>query len=242
MVIYEQIYEFERLLATISKGFTTVEKPDTDTILLAMNIAQTRFVFTKYLNEGTTTKTVEHLRKKADDLRNIIQPSEQLTATAINSGPYNGIGYTIPITSTSTPYLFYLRSDSYVSRVTALPTSGYIWTPNNLADSIADLDNVTTNLFNKPILRQPIVALQSNGILLLTDSYTTVNSTGGFSMSYLRQPKYLGFVDNATTTTTCELASHTHEELTRFAVDIYTKEYKFLLAGMGGKKQETNAE
>ena len=45
-------------------------------------------------------------------------------------------------------------------------------------------------------------------------------------MSYLRQPKYLGFVENSTNTQTCELASHTHEEITRMAVDIYINEYK----------------
>ena len=226
MLVYEQIYAFQRMIETINESFTTVEKPDTDTILLYLNISQTRFIFNKYLNEGSTTKTVENIRKKADDLRNIIQPSELLNIIPISSGPYLGTGYTVNLATTSLPYLFYLRSDSNVSRITALPTVGYVWTTNIIADSIGDLDKVTTNLYNTPILREPVIALQSNGILIITDKYTTINSVNGFSMSYLRQPKYLGFVENSTNTQTCELASHTHEEITRMAVDIYINEYK----------------
>jgi hypothetical protein len=283
------IYEFDRLLETVSKGFTTVEKPDTDIILMTLNIAQTRFLFDRYLNKPTTSDTVAWLQKKADDLRTLIQPAEPLNPIAITSGPYgpgtpnyannSSIGYTVALNSnkagtvigTSQPYLFYLRSDSYVSRVTSLGTSGfYNWTPNELANSFADIEKVTTNLYNTPIVRQPVVNLLYSGaqatanpiIRVIVDSYTTLNPTGGFWLEYIRQPRYLGFASvlptfifpndtgnantpgywNLGTTTVCELALHTHEEITRFAVDIYLKEYKLLLGAGSGKKQDSSKE
>ena len=151
--------------------------------------------------------------------------------------------------------MFYLRSDSYIQRVTSLPTSGYIWTPNEIADSYADLEKVTTNLYNVPILRQPVVSLlyagsgNTSGIRILVDQYTVINSTKGFWIEYLRQPKYLTLGTTiaqsptyVVTTSVCELALHTHEEITRFAVDIFLNEYKLKLTSKEDNKVQVSKE
>ena len=85
MVVQEMQYEFQRLLETVDPRFITKDKPDTDVILLNLNIAQTRFIFDKYLNKGTISDTLAYIRKKSDDLRNLIQPSEPLNITPITT-------------------------------------------------------------------------------------------------------------------------------------------------------------
>lgn len=224
MTAIEMIYEFYEILKTVSPDFNLKDRPDTDTILMALNIGQSRLIHDRYLNKESFSENVKYVQEKFDDLKNIIK-SSQLRAIPITTGHYNGIASLVAFPS---DYLFYLRSDTYISRTVSLATSGYVWTPNEVAKSIKDIESATTNLFNKPILRQPVVTQDSTGIIVIIDAYTTIyyndGDYKGFDLTYLRKPLYIG------TTTECELATYLHEQIVRLAVDIYLKEYKFLLA------------
>lgn len=232
MTIFEFQYEFERLLETIYPESKIEDKQDTDTVLLALNIAQRRFLYEKYLSKSTIKENIEYLQKRSDDLRNLIIRGELMSPIPIPSGPLSGIGYTVNLSILANKYLFYLRSDTLLTRINAPPiVSIATWTPNEIVNSYEEINKVVTTIYNKPILRQPIVALESaNKLLIVTDSYTTVGLSNTIAITYLKFPKDLGFGDTSTNTTTCELAEHTHEEIVRSAVDIYVKEYKFLLS------------
>ena len=233
MNIFEMVYEWEKLAQTVSTEFKTTEKPDTDTIVTVLNIAQLRYLYAKYLNKQTAAENIEYLQQRADDLRNLIQ-REVLTAKAVGPGPLAGIAYTADLSTTTYPYLYYLRSDSLVTRTVAPPIVTGEWVANIIARSYEDIDRVTTTAYNKPNLRQPVVALEaSQKMLVVVDSYTTIdtNASTGIGLTYLRQPKYMTVgTPDSNTVNTCELAWHTHEEIVRSALDIYLKEYKFMLA------------
>lgn len=246
MTVLEQVYEFGQLLETVDPSFKVESKPDTDSILIALNIGQTRYIYDKYLSKSTMAENVEYLQKRSDDLKNIIKRN-MFRAIPVSTGSLTDIAYTVAL---PTDYLFYLRSDSHVLRTgSVLNTSGsYVWAPNEVARSFEHVAQVTTNLFNKGILRQPVVTLESTGFVVIVDSYTDIeydagiSNLYGFDLTYLRKPLYLGLVAvTDKTVTTCELAEHTHEEIVRYAVDIYLKEYKFMLAkGASGEKQTPN--
>jgi hypothetical protein len=238
MNVFEQIYEFNKLLETVSPEFKTTEKPDTDTIVTVLNIAQLRYLYAKYLNKQTAAENIEYLQQRADDLRNLIQ-REVLTAVTVSTGPLANIAYTADLSTTAFPYLYYLRSDSLVTRTVAPPIVTGEWVANIIARSYEDIDRVTTTAYNKPNLRQPIVALEaSQKMLIVVDSYTTIDTSAstGIGLTYLRQPKYMTVgTPDSNTVNTCELAWHTHEEIVRSALDIYLKEYKFMLTSKQAK-------
>lgn len=234
MTIWEMQYEFERLLETIYPDAKIEDKQDSDTVLLALNISQRRFLYEKYLSKSTIKENIEYLQKRSDDLRNLIVRGELMSPTAINTGPLSAIGYTIDLSTLANKYLFYLRSDTLLTRSgppVVGPTAS--WTTNKIVNSYEEINKIVTTIFNKPLLREPVVALESaNKLLLVTDNFTTIASgvnSNTIAITYLKFPKDLGFT-NEITISTCELSEHTHEEIVRLAVDIYVKEYKFLLS------------
>jgi len=240
MHITEQLYEFQRLLEQINPEFEVKEKLDTDTMLMVLNIAQLRFINQQYLNKGSIEENIEFLQKRATDLRNIIKRTT-LTATAISAGSYSGIGYTVNLAAPG-DFLYYIRSDSNLNRTAIQPTGSgqYAWTNNYVAKSYDEVEKVLTTPFNKPIIREPLAVFEaSNVMILIVDGYTTINtaSNAGVALTYLAQPKYLGLADTSTTTTTCELAWQTHEEIVKLAVEIYTREYKYLLGNLKQPKE-----
>lgn len=235
---FEMKYEFELLLQTISDNFKSVQKPDTDTIFIFINLTLLRYVKEKYLNKPTIAENIAYIQNKSDDLRNLIEKT-LVTPTAISTGSYAGIGYTVNLASL-TNYLFYIRSDSKLSRVTVEPMTSQ-WMVNRIADSYMEVDKILTTGFNKPILREPIVVFKSTDTMnIIVDSYTTIstNSTT-IDITYLRKPKYLTLTieDAATQTTTCELAEYTHEEIVKLAVESYIRDYKFKLSSMNNEQK-----
>jgi hypothetical protein len=235
MKVSEQIYEFEKLVDTISPGFKVENKFDTDIILLALNIAQMRFIKERYLS-GALSDNIILISSKQDELRKLIVSNELLSLVQLNTGILATIGYEVDLTQLGNTFMYYLRSATLLDHAVPPATTSARWFTNIIADDYGLVDKVLTTPYNKPILRQPIVAFKATDKLnIVVDSYSTVETTNGFSIDYLRQPKYLGITDTTTTTTECELIDYLHEEITKLAVDIYIKEYKFLLAQKDNK-------
>lgn len=235
MKVSEQIYEFEKLVDIISPGFKIEHKFDTDIILLALNISQMRFLKERYLS-GTLMDNIKLISSKQDELRNLIVSNELLTLVQLNTGMLATIGFEADLTQLGNIFMYYLRSATLLDHAVPPATTSAQWFTNIIADDYSLVDKVLTTPYNKPILRQPIVAFKTSDKLnVVVDFYSTVEVSNGFSIDYLRQPKYLGITDTTTTTTECELIDYLHEEITKLAVDIYIKEYKFLLAQKDNK-------
>lgn len=235
MKVSEQIYEFEKLVDTISPGFKVNNKFDTDIILLALNVAQMRFIKERYLS-GTVADNIALISSKQDELRKLIVSNELLTLSLLNTGVLATIGFEADLTQLGETFMYYLRSATLMAHSAPPITATSRWFTNQLASDYSLVDKVLTTPYNTPILRQPIAAFKSaDKINIVVDSFSTVEVSNGFSIDYLRQPKYLAIADTTTTTTECELIDYLHEEITKLAVDIYIKEYKFLLAQKDNK-------
>jgi len=199
MITFEMLYEFERLLETIYPDAKIEDKQDTDATLLALNIAQRRYLYDKYLSKATIKENIEYLQKRSDDLRNLIIRGELMDATAISTGPLSGVGYTVDLSSLTSKYLFYLRSDTLLTRTAPPVVSVAAWTNNDIVNSYEELDKIVPTIYNKPLLRQPVVALEgSDKLLIVTDVYTSVDTTGTIAVTYLKFPKDLGFTGTST--------------------------------------------
>ena len=228
MTVAEMHFEFQILLETMWDEFKETERPDSFTVLKYLNLAQDRYIKDKYLSNPNMKANVEMVQKKTDDLRNIIKRDTRTVFTAIATGPSNRYLISLP-----DDYLFYIRADIKITR-SDLPAVIEEWTPVRVTD-YDEVYKITTGIYNKPILPEPVIVFEeSDNIVIYKDDYTTLigPGTGGgnLELTYLRQP-YTMVIDGAGIgeTITCELAEHTHEEITRIAVEMFTMEYKFRL-------------
>ena len=220
MTVAEMHFEFQILLETMWSDFKETERPDSYTVLKFLNLAQSRYLKDKYLSNPDMKANIEFVRKKADDLRNIIKRTIS-ALLAGTTGPGNK--RTLPLPD---DYLFYIRSDSKVTR-TALPVVASQWTPNR-ETSYDEVENVITGVYNTPILPEPVIVFeQGDTMVIYYDTYTSISEV---EVTYLRHPKTM-VIDSpgADDTITCELAEQTHEEIVRLAVEMFAMEYKFRL-------------
>jgi hypothetical protein len=228
--------KFERLLQTTSKAYELDEKPDSETILLYLNMAQSRYIKDKYLSTESFRDRVDLVRKYEDELKKLI------TTTSINPAT--------TLTTTHIPnlkrflfpsnYLFYIRSDSNIIRNTIYPTTSSEIVPNEIV-AYSNINKFITTVFNKPIIRNPLVFFEESSlqtgvntvgvINILHDVYTTVNI---MYLTYLRQPSALTLNLNSV----CELAEQTHEDVVALAVNMF-EQFKYKLLGSKEQKQST---
>jgi len=221
MTVAEMHFEFQILLETMWDEFKETERPDSFTVLKYLNLAQDRYIKDKYLSNPNMKANVEMVQKKTDDLRNIIKRSNTGLFATIITGPDNKYLVGLP-----SDYLFFIRADFKITR-TDLPVVTNAWTPGRVTD-YDEVSKITTGVYNIPILPEPVIVFEeSDNMVVFKDSYTTLVD---METTYLRQP-YSMVIDSAgaNETTTCELAEHTHEEITRLAVEMFTMEYKFRL-------------
>lgn len=230
MTVKDMILLFERLLQTTYKRAETEEKLDSYTIVKFLNQAQDRIMHDKYMNAPTVQENIAIIERNNIDLNHLII-TQSLTTAAATQLPYVGYAVTADLPNTA-PNIFsyYIRSDSKLTRANLFVISSASWVPNVIG-SHDNLTGVLTNAWNSPILRNPVVLIEDNDIVVIGDTYTTL-STGAdtLSLTYLRRPKTLHETTNDNTyTTQCEIATHSHEELVNVAFRMYTEEYKFKL-------------
>lgn len=220
--------EFERLLYTSNPEFSTSGKLDTDEIFAYLNIAQLRVMKQKYFPTSNITENVKVIQSNVEELRNLIKRYDAATGL-----PLTNILHAYPVILPN-DYLHYIRSDTTITR-TALPViSSWSTVPNKVIDySMVDL--VTTNAFNKPILRKPCIVFEENNTMMVfIDGYTSINS---LVITYLKTPitiKLGGSND-------CELAEYLHEEVVATAVDIFRREKYLLITKEDSNESRGNA-
>jgi len=230
MTVLEMQQYFETLLQTTSPIFNDADKPDTDTILRFLNVAQIEFINKKYLSAPTFAERVRTLSESIGDFDTLVS-YKTLNAGIATTGtfPQNSKLYAL----TGDEWHF-LGASGLITRITLLPTS------NTAIDfeaiNISDLDKYTTTYINIPIILVPGCTLLSdtpgggsstNNILVMYDKYTTLPST--IKLTYLKEPSDLIIGGN------CELSSYLHEDLVKLAVQMF-EEAKYKLVSKKGDK------
>ena len=147
-------------------------------------------------------------------------------------------------------YFLYIRSNSLISKNYKLETeiaieSDYVITPNKTIRE-DDVEKIISTFYNKTILRNPYVVLNSGNeadstdntyINVIHDEYTTIKK---LDLVYYRKPKRFDVidVDNITILGTCELPENVHREIVELAVEMFITEAKYRL----NMKQPSNEQ
>lgn len=222
MTSLEMINEFYVLLDTEHENFKKGERPESHIVLQYLNIAQVR-----YLKEIYFKDTIDIVASDiSNELQNLINRElVSCTRETATGGPYENLIYYINLSSLSDTFLFYIRSDSLVTRTDINICTGD-WVPNKLIKR-SDIDKYIDTFYNKPIILNPLVFFENNGgslrMNILHDSYTTLTTTSGVNVEYIKEPAGM------TVSQDCELPLHLHEAIVKFAADIYVIEYKLKL-------------
>lgn len=129
----------------------------------------------------------------------------------------------------------YVYYDSNFNQITVASTtvSKLVNVPNKLITQ-DEVEKVLVSYFNKPILRQPCVILdsdvgKSNYITIYTDSYTNVYSC---TITYIRKPRRFNVINpnnDSDIVDECELADNVHQEIVEGAVDMFIREGAYRL-------------
>lgn len=253
MLAREMQISFMRELSTINQSFEYPNMVDSDTIFYFINLAQDRYLKENYISKESVKDNTEFLKKKIDDLKQLItrkimfnevitasEPSNPITPSSLYSSEikaYADGGLTFPLPS---DYIYYIRSSSKLSG-TYLGLSTKTWIENALIDH-SDINNsILVNGLNTPIIRNPYVVLEKSPFLtvfsksymiLYKDSYSNLFN---IELTYVRKPKQivLAVTNSSTQTGECELSVSTHQEIVSYAVKMFIEEYKYKLTSKG---------
>jgi len=174
--------QFERVIQEMNDAFISRERPDTFTVYKFINQAQIRYLNEKYISFKSVKENIEYIQQRAGDLNSLIKTRVYSTTTA-PTGLYYGKAKYIKLLD---DYVYYIRSDSYLTRSDAIPVLTATYIPNKTV-SYSDLSRLLQTPWNIPILRNPIAVFEENDrIYLIHDSYT--NTLTQVSLTYLRRP------------------------------------------------------
>ena len=225
MTVREMVYEFQRLLETMSIEFEGPEKLDTDTMLRFLNWAYDRYIKEKYLSGRTFIENIYNIINNVNDLSRLIE--------TFNDALYGGATYdSLKFFTLPSDYVYYVRADVNIHRdggpldTDPIGTND-VWIPAQ-AIEFSQIDELLTTDINKPIIEKPAVYIVNSGRgHVIIDSYTIANE---IQLTYLRKPKELAFKNEFGEEMECELAGYLHEEIVKLAVEIYMMDYKLRLS------------
>lgn len=223
----EMQIEFMRLLKAISNQLVTSELPNSNTIFQMLTISQIRYLKEIYFKDGSHEVIIE----KADELKDLTRRT--LLDTSSATGALSGIAVQASLNSV-TDFMFYIRSDSKLTRTAVPVISSEKWMPNEFI-KYSEKDNFLTTPVHNPIIIKPGCYIENSGsannLIVIHDAYTTIETTGGVSLEYIKEP-----VD-ITESVSSELPNFMHEDIVKFAVDIYINSYKLRLAATNNKQK-----
>jgi len=237
MTVLEMQQLFETLLQTTSPLYNDSEKPDTDTILRYLNLAQTYYIKTKYLSGETFKEKIGTLGANTLDLGALV-----VTNWANLYSPFYLTYQNMAVLRAEDDYWYIIRVIGNTSR--SAPKA-IVKTATELEYfNYADLYRYTTTINNIPIILKPVyteITLPNEtqpDILIVFDNYTDYDFEDGSTMLIcLKKPYTLSLDAGTGLTTTCEMADYTHPEIVKLAVSLFEEE-KYKLATKQSKKTE----
>jgi hypothetical protein len=225
MTVREMQIAFDMQIQLIYQKLEIEEKPDSYTILYFLNRAQENYIKENFLSKGQIKDNIEYIQKRSDTLKNLISRyTETESTTALDATEVDG-GIELSLPS---DYLYYIKSFSYATNDLSSPSTK-VWTPNRVVGH-DEIDNITTGLFNTPILRKPCIVFEENDTAILYKDQDT--AIYNYSFIYLRKPLELT-IETAVedeTTIECELDEYTHQDIVELAVKMFIEDYKFKAA------------
>ena len=239
--------EFERRITLMNPDFELKEKLTSDTIFSFLNAYTERYVRINYLSEDQVADNTRALKKIQDSLKGlIVRDTFNVLQKDSNNSDDTTDRIELPI-----DYFLYIRSNSILSKNYKVEEeiqdqNNYIITSNKTIRE-DDVDKVISTYYNKAILLNPYVVLNSgnatsdNGKLFLNvihDKYTTIKKV---DLVYYRKPKKFDVigVDGVTVLDHCELPENVHMEIVEGAVEMFITEAKYRLSGRNNNNKST---
>lgn len=236
--------EFERRITLMNPNFEIKEKLTSDTIFSFLNAYTERYVRINYLSEDNVQDNTRALKKVQDSLKGLIV-RQTLSVNSDNNSDKTTDRVELP-----SDYFLYIRSNSIISKNYKLneeiaEENNYVITPNKTIRE-DDVDKIISTYYNKTILLNPYVVLNSGNantdnsklfLNIIHDSYTTIKKV---DIVYYRKPKRFDVigVDGVNVLDHCELPDNVHMEIVEGAVEMFITEAKYRLAGNSNNNKD----
>lgn len=236
--------EFERRITLMNPDFQIKEKLTSDTIFSFLNAYTERYIRINYLSEDNVQDNTRALKKVQDSLKGLIV-RQTLPVNSDNNSDKTTDRVELP-----SDYFLYIRSNSIISKNYRLneeiaEEDNYIVTPNKTIRE-DDVDKIISTYYNKNILLNPYVVLNSGNantdnsklfLNIIHDSYTTIKKV---DIVYYRKPKRFNVigVDRVNVLDHCELPDNVHMEIVEGAVEMFITEAKYRLAGNSNNNED----
>lgn len=236
--------EFERRITLMNPNFEIKEKLTSDTIFSFLNAYTERYVRINYLSEDNVQDNTRALKKVQDSLKGLIV-RQTLSVNSDNNSDKTTDRVELP-----SDYFLYIRSNSIVSKNYKLneeiaEENNYVITPNKTIRE-DDVDKIISTYYNKTILLNPYVVLNSGNantdnsklfLNIIHDSYTTIKKV---DIVYYRKPKRFDVigVDGVNVLDHCELPDNVHMEIVEGAIEMFITEAKYRLAGNSNNNKD----
>lgn len=240
--------EFERRITLMNPDFEIKEKLTSDTIFSFLNAYTERYVRINYLSEDNVQDNTRALKKVQDSLKGLIV-RQTLSVNSDNNSDKTTDRVELP-----SDYFLYIRSNSIISKNYKLneeiaEENNYVITPNKTIRE-DDVDKIISTYYNKTILLNPYVVLNSGNantdnsklfLNIIHDSYTTIKKV---DIVYYRKPKKFDVigVDGVNVLDHCELPDNVHMEIVEGAVEMFITEAKYRLAGNSNNTNNNNKQ
>lgn len=211
MTVRQMQVLFENLLGQYNKEI--LDRMQTDEVEIFLNHAQTKLMNREFVEIGTEQER-EKINAKLGKFRSLTKVQKAIVAEVTNlTGIPNSKFFLL---SSATDYMYYILSTSNVTR-TDKPSPDFV--VDNKLTSLELTKDFINNDFNKPYIRSPFVSLLEEGLVVIHDTETTINT---IDLYYLRRAKRLTsypilgvYTDYVNTS---ELPEEMHEELVTLAV------------------------
>lgn len=200
--------EVERRLQTILPTLKLENKIDTEDIYAFLNQFQKQYIDQLY-RQNDQVESGSRTAVLIEDLLHTLTTHQIITNGAIESS--NDVkSKTFPF---PTNYYAYIRSVSDVTGTYKSPTISAKL--SNVLVKQPDANMVINQAYDQHrILRNPVVILESNGIKVIHDEYTTINNV---DLTYIKLPAEFSVL----TGTPCELPMECFNDLVAGATDLY---------------------
>lgn len=255
MTAREMQIAFMRELSNINSEFEYPNILDSDQVFYFINLAQDRYLKETYITKETVKDNIEAIKKKIDDLKqlitratlftdiiNVSEPSLPLSSVALPSSEIKIASDGALMLPLPTNYIYYIRSASKIDGTYLnILTKGYV---ENLQIEYSEVNSsLLVSAYNNPVFRSPYITLETNPtgttvskayMILYKDAYTNIYN---LELTYIRKPKniVLTVTDSSKQTTECELSTITHQEIVSYAVRMFIEEYKYKLTSNKSK-------